>query len=49
MLPEKVAAALVEGKAISIEGGHYTKNVCKFRCLSCGNEYAMSFEEDKKV
>lgn len=42
---KKVATALIEDKAISVGGGHYTKNVCKFKCLSCGDESVMTFEE----
>lgn len=42
---KKVAIALTEGKAISVKGGHYTQNVCKFRCLSCGDETEASFEQ----
>lgn len=42
---KKVAVALTEGKAISVRGGHYTKNVCKFRCNSCGDQIEVSFEQ----
>ena len=41
---KKVAVALTEGKAISVGGGRYTQNVCRFRCLSCGDEVAVPFE-----
>lgn len=41
---KKVVVALTEGKAISVGGGHYTQNVCRFRCLSCGDETVASYE-----
>ena len=41
----KVVTALIEDKAISVGGGHYTKNVCNFKCLSCGDETMTTFEE----
>ncbi|NLP43549.1 MAG: DUF134 domain-containing protein [Peptococcaceae bacterium] len=41
----KVATALVEGKAISVGGGHYTKNVCKLKCQNCGGEFDTSYEQ----
>lgn len=43
---KKVTAALIEGKAINISGGHYTTNSCKFKCLECGNEYNINYEQD---
>lgn len=46
---KKIALALTEGKAISVGGGHYTKNVCKFRCMSCGDEMEASYEQNQKV
>jgi DNA-directed RNA polymerase subunit RPC12/RpoP len=37
---KKVADALVNGKAIRIEGGEYTSDTSKkFKCLDCGNEW----------
>jgi len=41
----KIALALVEGKAISVGGGHYTQNVCKLKCLNCGGEFDTSYEQ----
>ncbi len=46
---KKVATALIEGKAISVTGGHYTKNVCRFRCLSCGDESIINFEDRNMI
>jgi len=44
---KKTAIALTEGKAISISGGHYTTNFCKFKCLDCGIIYEINYEQDK--
>jgi len=46
---KKVSMALTEGKAIRIEGGHYTTNHCKFKCLNCGEVYEINFAQDKEV
>ncbi|PJI07752.1 MULTISPECIES: DUF134 domain-containing protein [Clostridium] len=46
---KKVALALTEGKAINISGGNYTRNLCKFKCIACGNVYEIKYEEDKSV
>jgi len=40
----KIADALVKGKAIRIEGGNFTQNICQIRCLSCGNQWEESYE-----
>ncbi|ADY55724.1 UPF0251 protein [Syntrophobotulus glycolicus DSM 8271] len=45
---KKVVFALVEGKAISIGGGRYTKKICRLKCLNCGKEFEASFEEDQQ-
>lgn len=41
---EKVADSLINGKAIRIEGGNFTRNICPVRCLDCGNEWTESYE-----
>ncbi len=41
---EKVADCLVHGKAINIEGGNYTLNICPVKCLACGQEWMESYE-----
>ncbi|TGE31871.1 DUF134 domain-containing protein [Desulfosporosinus sp. Sb-LF] len=46
---KKVATALIENRAITVGGGHYTKNVCNFKCSSCGNETMITFEERGRV
>jgi predicted DNA-binding protein (UPF0251 family) len=45
----KVAVALTEGKAISVGGGRYTRNICKFRCRSCGDETEASVEQKQRT
>lgn len=45
---KKVALALTEGKAISINGGHYTSKHCKFKCLDCHTTYDINYEQDKR-
>jgi len=41
---EKIADSLVHGKAINIEGGNFTQNICPVKCLDCGREWPESFE-----
>lgn len=45
---KKVATALIKGNAINISGGNYTRNICEFKCLACGNVYKIKYEEDKQ-
>jgi predicted DNA-binding protein (UPF0251 family) len=42
----KVSEALTEGKAISIEGGNYTFNICKYECKDCGNIFSEPYENE---
>ncbi|AFM43104.1 putative DNA-binding protein [Desulfosporosinus acidiphilus SJ4] len=42
---KKVVRALLENKAITIGGGHYTKNVCYLKCSACGTEMMATYEE----
>lgn len=46
---EKVADSLINGKAIRIEGGNYTRNICPVKCLACGKEWKESFENFQKI
>ena len=46
---KKIAIALIDGKAINISGGNYTRNVCQFKCLSCANTYEIKYEEDRNT
>jgi uncharacterized protein len=45
----KIADSLIRGKAIQIEGGHYTRNICPVRCLDCGKEWSESLENIEKA
>ncbi|HHV61785.1 MAG TPA: DUF134 domain-containing protein [Firmicutes bacterium] len=40
---EKVARALVEGKAIRVEGGHYRLAARRFQCRACTHEFEVPF------
>jgi predicted DNA-binding protein (UPF0251 family) len=44
---KKTATALINGNAINISGGNYTRNVCEFKCSSCDNIYEIKYEEDR--
>ena len=46
---KKIASAILNGNAIKIAGGNYTRNVCEFKCTSCGNAYEIKYEEDKNI
>lgn len=46
---EKVADSLVNGKAIRIEGGNYTRNICPVKCLDCGRQWDESYENFEKI
>ena len=46
---KKIATAIIEGKAINISGGNYTRNVCQFKCIVCGNIYEIKYEEDRSI
>ncbi|OPJ64209.1 DUF134 domain-containing protein [Clostridium oryzae] len=46
---KKIATAIIEGKAINITGGNYTRNVCQFKCIDCGNIYEIKYEEDRNM
>lgn len=42
----KVATALIEGKSIHIDGGHYTMDICKYLCEDCGSHLDLVFKLD---
>lgn len=46
---EKVADSLVNGKIINIDGGNYTRNICRVRCVDCGKEWMESYEKFKAI
>ncbi len=45
----KVADSLTNAKAIRIEGGNYTRNICPVRCLDCGRQWEESYENFEQV
>ncbi|MGI6113031.1 MAG: DUF134 domain-containing protein [Mahellales bacterium] len=45
----KVADSIINGKAIRIEGGNYTRNICPVKCLDCGREWKESYENFQKI
>lgn len=45
----KVALALVEGKAIRIQGGNYKIRECTIECLDCGQEYGLEYTKDREA
>ena len=40
----KIADSLINGKAITVEGGTFTRNICSVRCLDCNKVWPESFE-----
>lgn len=46
---KKVADSLIKGKAIRIEGGYYTRNICPAKCLECGHNWKESFENMEQI
>jgi len=41
---EKIADSLINGKAIVIEGGNFTRNICILHCYSCGHSWNDKYE-----
>ncbi len=46
---EKIADSIINGKAIRIEGGNFTRNICPVKCLECGKEWKESYENFEKI
>jgi DNA-directed RNA polymerase subunit RPC12/RpoP len=46
---EKIADSLVNGKAIHIEGGNFTRNICPVKCMDCGKEWMESYENLESI
>ncbi len=46
---KKVTQALTMGKAINIQGGNYTFNICKYKCVECGKEFDKPFEKSHHI
>jgi predicted DNA-binding protein (UPF0251 family) len=42
---EKISDSLVNAKAIRIEGGNFTCNICPVRCQDCAREWTESYEK----
>ncbi|WP_026894784.1 DUF134 domain-containing protein [Clostridiisalibacter paucivorans] len=42
---KKVADSLINGKAISIKGGNYTRNICVLVCEKCGYQWENRVED----
>ncbi len=40
----KVARALVEGKALKVEGGNFTRSICRLTCCQCSQQWEESYE-----
>jgi len=40
----KITDSLINGKAIKIKGGNYTRNICGVRCFDCGRKWSESYE-----
>lgn len=45
----KVADAIINGKAIRIAGGNYTRHICQVRCRECGRDWKESFEKYEEI
>ncbi|MFZ7120874.1 MAG: DUF134 domain-containing protein [Eubacteriaceae bacterium] len=46
---DKIADSLVNGKAIRIEGGNFTRNICPVKCLDCGKQWSESYENFQRI
>lgn len=46
---EKIADSLVHGKAINVEGGNFTRNICPVKCRDCGKTWMESFENLESI
>jgi predicted DNA-binding protein (UPF0251 family) len=45
----KTADSLINGKAIHIVGGNYTRNICPVRCLDCEKSWMESYENMEAI
>lgn len=45
---EKIADSIVNGKAILIGGGNYTRNICLVHCNECDNNWKINYENAVK-
>ena len=44
-----VADSLVNGKAIRVEGGNFTRNICPVQCQNCNTEWEESYENFERI
>lgn len=44
-----VADSLINGKAIRVAGGNFTRNICPVACESCGSEWEESYENFERI
>lgn len=45
----KISDSLINIKAITIESGNYTRNICLVKCLDCGKEWKESYENFETI
>ena len=46
---EKIADSLINGKALNVEGGNFTRNICPVKCMDCGKIWMESFENLESI
>ncbi|PYG89069.1 putative DNA-binding protein (UPF0251 family) [Ruminiclostridium sufflavum DSM 19573] len=46
---EKIADSIINGKAIRIEGGSFTRNICHIHCLDCNKRWNTSCESFERL
>lgn len=46
---EKIADGMINGKAIHIAGGNYTRNICSVMCEECNENWKESFENLQQI
>jgi len=46
---KKIADSIINGKAIRIGGGNFTRNICQAICLDCNTVWNESYENMSKI
>lgn len=46
---EKIADGIINGKAIHLDGGNYTRNICNVTCEECNHKWSESFENLQQI
>ncbi len=46
---QTIADSLINGKAIRVEGGNFTRNICPVSCHNCNHTWEESFENFEKI